>query len=132
MIRTTLDEATRGELRRLRRTERLPKVRDRIEMVSFSDAGWSTPKIAEHLGYHARTVRDTLRAPLARGTAASYPARSGPAPGTERFEPVAAALRERVQEPRTWTSRQPSRAPAERGIALGPHQVRRYRKRMGG
>ena len=130
MIRTTLDEATRDELQRLRRTERAPKVRDRIEMVTLSDAGWSAPKIAEHLGYHPQTVRDLLRAFLARGTAALHPSRSGPAPDTERFEQVAAALRELLQEPRTWTSRQLSRALAERDIALGPRQIRRYLKRM--
>jgi hypothetical protein len=72
-----------------------------------------------------------LRAFLARGTAAWYPFRSGPAPDTQRFERVAAALRELVQEPRTWTSRQLSQTLAEREIALGPRQVRRYRKRMG-
>jgi len=131
MIRTTLDEATRDELQRLRRTERSPKVRDRIEMIGLSDAGWSAPKIAEHLGYHPQTVRDLLRAFLARGTAALYPFRSGPTPDTERSEQVTTALRELLQEPRTWTSRQLGRALAERGIELGSRQVRRYLKRMG-
>lgn len=131
MIRTTLDEATRDELQHLRRTERSPKVRDRIEMVSLSDAGWSAPKIANRLGYHAQTVRDLLRAFLARGAAALYPSRSGPAPDTERFEQVAAALHELLQGPRTWTSRQLSRVLAERGIELGPRQIRRYLERMG-
>jgi transposase len=131
MIRITLDLDTRDELQQLRRSERSPKVRDRIEMVGLADAGWSAPKIAEHLGYHAQTVRDLLRAFLARGTAALYPFRSGPAPDTERSAQVTAALRELLQEPRTWTSRQLSRALAERGIELGPRQVRRYLKRMG-
>jgi len=131
MIRIILDEATRDELQRLRRTECSPKVRDRLEMVALSDAGWSSPRIAEHLGCHAQTVRDTLRGFLARGTAALHPFRSGPPPDAERFEQVAAALRELLQEARTWTSRQLSRALAERGIALGPRQVRRYLRRLG-
>src|SRR5262245_26212807 len=131
MIRTTLEEANRDELRRLRRAERSPKVRDRIAMVSLSDAGWSAPQIAQHLGYHPQTVRDLLRAFLARGTAALSPFRSGPAPNAQRLEQVTAALRELLQEPRTWTSRQLSRALAEQGIELGPRQVRRYLKRMG-
>jgi putative transposase len=131
MIRITMDDATRDELRALRRTNLPPKVRDRIEMVTLSDAGWSAPRIAEHLGYHAQTVRDLLRAFLARGIAALYPFRSGPAPDTERFDQVAAALRELLQEPRTWTSRQLGGALAERGIGLGPRQIRRHLKRMG-
>ncbi|HEY2155769.1 MAG TPA: helix-turn-helix domain-containing protein, partial [Isosphaeraceae bacterium] len=62
MIRTILDDVTRDELLALRRTEQSPKVRDRIEMVTLSDAGWPAPRIAAHLGYHPQTVRDTLRA----------------------------------------------------------------------
>ena len=80
MIRIQLDDATRDELRALRRTNLPPRVRDRIEMVTLSDAGWSPPRIAAHLGYHPQTVRDLLRAFLARGLAALYPFRSGPAP----------------------------------------------------
>ena len=44
---------------------------------------------------------------------------------------VRAIYRELVQEPRTWTGRQLSRALAERGIELGPRQIRRYLRRMG-
>ena len=51
MIRIHLDDATRDELSALRRKALPPKVRDRIEMVTLSDAGWSAPKIAAHLGY---------------------------------------------------------------------------------
>jgi putative transposase len=131
MIRITMDDATRDELRALRRTDLSPKVRDRIEMVTLSDAGWSAPEIAGHLGYHAQTVRDSLRAFLARGVAALYPFRSGPAPDAERFEQVAAALGELLQWPRTWTSRQLGGALSERGIELGPRQIRRYLERMG-
>ncbi|MFO0888225.1 MAG: IS630 family transposase [Isosphaeraceae bacterium] len=131
MIRTTLDQDTRDELRRLRRSERSPRVRDRIEMVGLSDSGWSAPRIAQHLGYNPQTVRDLLRAFLARGTAALYPSRGGPAPDAQRFEQVASALRELLGRPRTWTGPQLSRALAERGITLGARQVRRYLRRMG-
>jgi putative transposase len=131
MIRITLDDATRDELRALRRAERSPKARDRIEMVTLSDAGWPAPRIAGHLGYHPQTVRDALRAFAARGTAALYPFRSGPAPDAERLGSVTAALRELLGRPRTWSSRQLSEALAGRGIALGPRQVRRYLRRMG-
>src|SRR4051812_35140798 len=101
MIRITLDDATRDELRALRRAERSPKVRDRIEMVTLSDAGWSAPRIAAHLGCHPQTVRDALRAYLARGAAALRPFRSGPAPDIERRDRVTGALRELLGEART-------------------------------
>ena len=51
MIRTPLDDATRDELQALRRKPLPPKVRDRVEMLLLSDAGWSAPRIAAHLGY---------------------------------------------------------------------------------
>jgi transposase len=131
MIRITLDDATRDDLRALRRTELTPKVRDRIEMVTLSVAGWSARRIAEHLGYHPQTVRDLLRAFTARGISALRPFRSGPAPDTQRLDLVHGALRDLLGQRRTWTSRQLSEALADRGIALGPRQVRRYLKRMG-
>jgi transposase len=115
----------------LRRTGLAPKARDRIEMVTLSDAGWPAPRIAAHLGYHPQTVRDLLRAFLARGAAALSPFRSGPAPDAQRLDHVTGALRELLGQSRTWTSRQLSEALAGRGIAIGPRQVRRYLKRMG-
>jgi putative transposase len=131
MIRIILDDATRDELHALRRTGLPAKVRDRIEMVALSDAGWSAPRIARHLDCHPQTVRDLLRAFLGRGVAALYPFRSGPAPDAERHDRVTAALRELLGQGRTWTSGQLSRALAGRGIPLGDRQVRRYLKRMG-
>src|ERR1700742_2973664 len=101
MIRTTLDDATRDHLRALRRTELAPKVRDRIEMVTLSDAGWSAPRIAAHLGRHPQTVRDLLRAFAARGASALSPFRGGPAPDAQRLGEVTAALRELLGRRRT-------------------------------
>ena len=131
MIGTMLDDATRDELRALRRTDLPPKVRERIEMVTLSDVGWSAPRIADHLGRHPLTVRDLLRSFNARGPAALRPFPSGPAPDAERIGRVVSALRELLVERRTWTSRQQSEALADLGIALGPRQVRRHLKRMG-
>jgi putative transposase len=130
MIRTQLDDATRDELRALRRQPPPPKVRDRIEMVIPSDTGWSAPRIAKHLGYCGQTVRDLLRAFLARGLDALYPFRSGPAPGIARRDRPAGELTRLLTEERTRTSRQVSHALAERGIVLGPRQVRRHLKRI--
>ena len=131
MIRLTLDGATRDELQALRRSGLPAKARDRIEMAALADAGWSAPRIAQHLGYHPQTIRDFLRAFLAQGAAALYPYRSGPAPDAERRDRVTAALRESLGRRRTWTSGQLGRALSERGIELGDRQVRRHLKRMG-
>src|SRR5215471_2043786 len=122
MIRILLDDATRRELNALRRSDLPATARDRIEMVALSDAGWSPPRIAAHLGYHPQTVRDRLRDFLTRGTDALYPKKPGPAPDRRRRERVTRALTELVGEDRTWTSRQLSEALAHRGIALGPRQ----------
>jgi transposase len=130
MIRIHLDDATRDKLQALRRKALPPKVRDRIEMVTLSDAGWSAPKIAAHLGYCGQTVRDLLRDFLRRRTEALYPRRTGPAPDAARRDRVAEELRRSLAEDRTWTSRQLSAALADRGIVLGPREVRRHLKRL--
>jgi transposase len=130
MIRTHIDDATRAQLQDLRRKSLPPKVRDRIEMVTLSDAGWSAPRIAAHLGYCGQTVRDSLRAFLAHGIDALYPRRPGPAPDVARRDRVARELRLSLAEDRTWTSRQLSEALAARGIDIGPRQVRRHLKRI--
>lgn len=126
MIRTPLDDATRDELRSLRRTDPPARVRDRLEMVLLSDAGWSPPKIAAHLGYCPATVRAVLKDFLARGAAALRPRRTGPPPDGDRRREVTEPLTELLGRDRTWTSRQLAAALAERGIALSPRQVRRY------
>jgi putative transposase len=130
MIRIYLENTTRAELRDLRRKPLPPKVRDRVEMLTLADAGWTAPKIAAHLGHCGQTVRDLLKDFLARGTDALYPPRNGPAPDTARRDRVAQELRRLLAEDRTWTSRQLSEALVGRGIELGPRQVRRYLKGM--
>ncbi len=126
MIRTHLDDATRSRLNALRRSDLPATARDRIEMVFLSDAGWSPPRIAGHLGYHPQTVRDRLRDFLARGTDTLFPKRPGPAPDLDLRRRVTEALTELVGDDRTWTSRQLSEALAGRGVAIGPRQTRRY------
>ena len=130
MIRIHLDDATRERFRDLRRQPLPPKARDRIEMLTLADAGWSAPRIAAHLGTCGQTVRDTLKDFLARGADALYPRRTGPAPDAARRDRVAEELRRLLAEVRTWTSRQLAEALAGRGIELGPRQVRRHLKRM--
>lgn len=130
MIRIHLDDSIRDELRALRREPLPPKVRDRIEMLTLADAGWSAPRIAEHLGHCGQTVRDLLKDYLDRGAAALYPRRPGPPPDAARRDRVAEELRSLLAEDRTWTSRQLGEALAGRGVMMGPRQVRRHLKRM--
>jgi putative transposase len=128
MIRIQLDGATRNELQALRRQALPAKVRDRLEMVLLSDAGWSVPRIAGHLGCHYLTARAALWAFLRRGQAALWPAKPGPTPDASRRRQVTDALRQLLEQERTWTSRQLSDALRGAGIVLGPRQVRRYLK----
>jgi putative transposase len=130
MIRIHLDDTTRSEVNTLRRSDLPAAARDRIEMVALSDAGWSPPRIAGHLGYHPQTVRDRLRDFLARGTEALFRRRPGPAPDDGRRRQVTRALTGLLGEDRTWTSRQLSEALADRDLALGPRQTRRYLQRL--
>lgn len=126
MIRISLIDTTRAELHALRRTDLPAKVRDRVEMMLASDAGWSAPRIAAHLGYCGHTVRGILRDFNARGMPALYPNRTGPAPDTGQRERVTGHLRQLLGEDRTWTAGQLADALHPHGIRLGPRQVRRY------
>ena len=68
MYRITLTDEQRQELRaRTRQAGLAPSTRDRLEMVRLSDAGWSVPRIARHLGQHEQTVRPWIKAFLAGG-----------------------------------------------------------------
>ncbi len=126
MIRVSIDAAARGQLHTLRRADLPGKVRDRVEMVLLSDAGWSAPRIAAHLGYCGHTVRGILRDFNARGTPALYPRKTGPAPDVAKREQITGHLRRLLGEDRTWTAGQLSDALHPHGIRLGPRQVRRY------
>src|SRR5262245_35020796 len=126
MIRTQLDDATRSELHALRQTALAPAVRDRLEMVLLSAAGWSPPRIAAHLGRYPQTVRKVLHDFRGRGAAALYPSKPGPAPDAARRDRVTGLLRELLGQDRTWTSAQLAEALRPHGVPLGGRQVRRY------
>src|SRR5215813_8959267 len=106
MLRTSVTDAQRSELQALRRTDLPAVARDRLEMVLLSDAGWSPPKIAGHLGRHPHTVRAALKGFGQRGTAAFYPDQPGPDPDHARRAAVTGKLAELLGQDRTWTSRQ--------------------------
>ena len=106
MLHTSLSDSQRAALRALRRTDLSAVSRDRLEMVLMSAAGWSPPKIAEHLGRHPHTVRAVLKGFAARGTDAFHPAAPGPDPDHNRRATVTGKLSELLGQERTWTARQ--------------------------
>src|SRR5829696_3603663 len=106
MIHVRLDDPTRAALHQVRRTDLPAAVRTRLEIVLLSDAGWSPPRIAAHLGVHPHTARAALRGFAARGAAALYPDRPGPDPDLTRRADVTGRLRDLLGQDRTWTSPQ--------------------------
>jgi putative transposase len=125
MLRIHLGDSQRSELQALRRTDLPAVARDRLEMVFLSDAGWSPPAIAAHLGRHPHTVRAALKGYAARGTKALCPDLPGPDPDHARRDQVTARLRDLLGRDRTWTSRQLADALGPR-IGIGHRQTRRY------
>ena len=125
MLRTSLSDSQRSELQALRRTDLPAVTRDRLEMVLMSAAGWSPPRIAEHLGRHPHTVRAALKGFAARGTEAFYPDAPGPDPDHDRRAEVTDKLSELLGQERTWTARQLADALGP-GIGIGRRQTRRY------
>jgi transposase len=127
MIRLKLTSDQRAVLQEMRRDRTLkPAERDRVEMALLSDAGWTVPRIAQHLGYCDQTVRRVFAQFGQTGRAGLRHRAPGPAPDASRREQVEAALRELLEQPRTWTAPQLAAALGEQGIALSTRQVRRY------
>jgi transposase len=130
MIHIQLDDAPRTELQSLRRTAVAAVVRDRLEMLFLSDAGWSPPRIADHLGYDPQTVRKVLHGWKRKGQAILFPATPGPEPDTGRRDTILGHLTDRLRQDRTWTSAQLAEALREHGVTLGDRQVRRYLRQL--
>jgi putative transposase len=128
MIRIQLDDATRTELQALRHTDLSSTARDRLEIVLLSDAGWSAPRIAAHLGCHPHTARKALRLFRQQGAAGFARRRPGPPPDQARRDRLTGLLTELLGQERTWTSGQLAEALQTHGIDLGRRQVRRYLK----
>src|SRR5262245_26929583 len=123
MIRITLTDSQRAELLTLRRTALPAVARDRLEMVLMSDAGWSPPRIAGHLGRHPHTVRAALKGFAAEGAQAFYPDAPGPEPDHARRAAVIGKLAGLLGQDRTWTSRQLADALRPEGITIGRRQT---------
>lgn len=127
MLRLTLTDADRDALQRLRRDSQLtPLERDHVEMLVLAGEGWSPPRIGEHLGRCAASVRTLLRRFPAAGPDCVRCQRPGPAPDTGRRAQITAALERLLAEERTWTAGQLSQALRTQGCTLSTRQTRKY------
>ncbi|MER3485294.1 MAG: helix-turn-helix domain-containing protein [Chloroflexota bacterium] len=129
IFRVSLTPAQRAEWnRRTREPGTTPRLRDRLEMVRLSDAGWTVPQIARHLGRHEQTVRAQVKAFLAGGFDALRPHRSPGRPPTVRADDLDALERlldESAGAGRTWTLGQLTRwLGQERGVTVSPGRLR--------
>jgi transposase len=133
MYRVRLTDAQREELQhRAHAKGIMPRTRDRLEMVRLSDAGWSVPQIAVHLGIHEQRVRYYIKAFLAAGFDA-LPDR----PHLGQHSALTPAMEEAIrsemrQTERTWTAVQVADWVAERfEVRLTPDHLSRRLKRAG-
>ncbi len=131
MYRIMLTDDQRQELRqRTRQASIAPSFRDRLEMVRLSDAGWSVPTIAQHLGFHENTVRAWIKAFIANGFAAL---RNKPRGGdTSAVTPaMLATVRTEIGKgARTWSACEVADWIAEHhGVRISPGRMRVHLKR---
>ena len=131
MYRITLTDQQRQNLQQRTRTTGIaPSTRDRLEMVRLSDAGWSVPQIARHLGIHEQTVRLWIKAFIAGGfDALANKPRGG---DTSDVTPamLEAARAEIAKGTRSWSASQVADWIAEQhGVRISPGRMRVHLKR---
>lgn len=131
MYRVSLTEEQRQELqRRAHEPGVKPRTRDRLEMVRLSDAGWSIPRIARHLGVGEPRVRHWIKTFLTRGFE-GLPDQ----PHHGRHSRLTPAIREAVcqqfdREVRTWSAPQVAEwIAAQMGVRVSVSHLRRFLRR---
>jgi transposase len=131
MYRITLTEERRRDLRRrTRRAGLAPSTRDRLEMVRLSDAGWSVPRIARHLGQHEQTVRAWIKAFLSGGFAALVNKPRGGKVSALTAPMLEGVRAEVAKGTRTWTAAQLAGwVAAEHGVRLSADRLRIHLRR---
>lgn len=131
MYRIELTEEQREELRRrCRDPKTLPRTRDRLEMVRLSDAEWSVPRIASHLGMSEACIRHWIKAFLSGGFDA-LPDQPHVGQTSSLTPEIVEAIRDELRKGgRTWTAAQIADwVEAEYGLRLsGDHLGRRLRQ----
>jgi len=131
MYTVTFSQTDRQAVQALRHDKTLtPAERDRVEMLLLSDAGWSPPRIAAHLGVCAKTVRLVVTGFGQTGLAGIRRKRPGPAPDHTRQEQLTQALTALLEQERTWTAAQLAAALGEQGLPLSTRQTRKYLGRI--
>jgi putative transposase len=126
MYRITLTDEQRRELRaRAHQAGLAPSTRDRLEMVRLSDAGWSVPRIARHLGHHEQTVRTWIKAFLT-GEFDALPNKPRGGKESALSAPMLESVRAEVATgTRTWTAAQLADWVAEHhGVRLSADRLR--------
>ena len=104
MYRVRLSDEEKQELQRRTRQKNLPpKLRDRLEMVRLSDAGWSVPRIAKHFQLTESRARHWIKAFLQDGFDALSD-KKHPGPKPKLTPEVMGQLKNKVtDERRTWS-----------------------------
>jgi transposase len=131
LYRVHLTEEQRRELTRRGRASGLaPRTRERLEMVRLAAAGWSIPRIAQHLQRSEPTVRTWIKRFLAGGWDALADA-PHLGPPSRLSAALLEALRQHVrQSHRTWTAGQLADWLQEQhGLRLSPAHLGRQLKR---
>ena len=131
MYRITLTDDQRRELQRRTRQPRLvSSTRDRLEMVRLSDAGWSVPKIACHLGSHEQTARAWIKAFIRSGFDALTTKPRGGATSALTPAMLAAVRAEVAKGGRTWSAGEIADWVANQyGVRISPGRMRVHLKR---
>jgi transposase len=128
MYRISLTDEQRRELRaRTHRAGIAPSTRDRLEMVRLSDAGWSVPRIARHLGQHEQTVRAWIKVFLTGGFDALPNKPRGGKQSALTAAMLEAVRAEVATGERTWTAAQLADwIAAHHGVRLSADRLRRH------
>jgi len=131
MYRASLSDPQRQELQRRAHAPGVrPRTRDRLEIVRLSDAGWSGPQIARHLGLGQKRVRHWLKTFLVAG----FDALSD-RPPVGRPSRLGLAIRDPLRQElakgeRTWTASQIADWIAEQfGVSVSASHLRRFLRR---
>lgn len=121
MYRVRLTDAQRQELKqRAHQPGVKPRTRDRLEMVRLSAAGWSIPRIAQHLDLSEQTVRHWIKTFLTGGFDA-LPDQPHLGQSSAITPVIEEAIRQQVRrDERTWTAPQLTQWVGER---FGVHRT---------
>lgn len=133
MYRISLSAEQRQALHEQSRQRGLvPSTRDRLEMVRLSDAGWSVPRIARHLGLHEQTVRAWVKAFLGGGLEAMADKPRGGKSSAVTPQILELVRQEIAQGQRIWTAGQVADWVAQQhGVRLSARRLRDHLQRAG-